>query len=191
MGRPRTSRLAPLLASEAAWRVLAAIFLSPESMHVRGISDRTQLPYSVVQREVERLEKQHLVKSQKFATARVVRPNSDHPLFQDLWSMLLKTYGPREVLAEVFADEPDLDDAYVYGSWAARYQGESGAPPADVDVLLVGHVGPRRREELEAEAEDLLGQPVQIEVVSPRDWNDGRKPLVQTIKKRPLVEIRS
>jgi predicted nucleotidyltransferase len=29
-------------------------------------------------------------------------------------------------------------EAYIYGSWAARYHGEPGSIPADVDVLVVG-----------------------------------------------------
>jgi hypothetical protein len=99
MGRARTSPLAPLLRSDALGRVLAAIVLNPESMHLRAISDRTQLPYSVVQREVDRLERDHLVKSTRFATARVVRPNIDHPLFPELRALLLKAFGPREVLS--------------------------------------------------------------------------------------------
>lgn len=160
-------------------------------MHLRAISEHTQLPYSVVQREIDRLEKGHLLRSTRFASSRIVRPNENHPLLPELRALLLKAYGPREVLSELLATEGGIAEAYIYGSWAARYRGEWGEPPADVDVLLVGKVQPSRREELEAEAEDFLGQPVQIEVVAPRDWTAERSTFVRTLKQRPLVPIRT
>ena len=33
---------------------------------------------------------------------------------------------------------PGVAEAYVYGSWAARYRGQAGDVPRDVDVLVIG-----------------------------------------------------
>jgi hypothetical protein len=181
--------LAPVLRSDALGRTLAAILLSPDPLHIRAISDRTGLPYSVVQREIDRLEESRLVRSTRFGRSRVIRANPQHPLFPELRALLLKAYGPAEMLAELLAGEKDVSEAYIYGSWAARYVGEWGEPPADVDVLLIGDVGVARRDELEAEAEDLLGQPVQIEVLPEKDWASEENPFVRTIKGRPIVPI--
>lgn len=189
MGRPRRSPLLPVLRSDALGRTLAAVLFAPDAMHVRAISDRTQLPYSVVQREIDRLEASRLVRSTRVGTARVVRANAQHPYFAELRALLLKAYGPAETLAELLAGEHDLAEAYIYGSWAARYEGEWGEPPADVDVLLVGDIARGRREELEAEAEDVLGQPVQIEVVPRDEWSTPRSGFVRTVKGRALVPI--
>src|SRR5437763_7096748 len=126
MGRPRRAPLLPLPWSEAHGRVLAAVVLSDEGLHLRAIADRTELPYSVVQREVDRLERGRLVTSQKVNTARVVRANVHHPLYPELRALLLKAYGPREVLEELLADEDSVKAAYLFGSWAARYEGQWG-----------------------------------------------------------------
>ena len=189
MGRPRRSALLPLLRSDAEARVLAAILLSHESMHVRALADQTRLSYSVVQREVDRLERAGLVGSQRIAGSRVVRPNENHPLFAELRALLLKAYGPQYVLGEILSEEGGVSEAFIYGSWAARYDGEWGPAPADIDVLLIGTVERRRAEELEAEAEDRLGQPVQIEVVPPDEWREPRAPFTRTLKRRPLVPV--
>lgn len=189
MGRPRTSPLAPLPWSEARGRVLAAVVLAPEGLHLRAIADQAGLPYSVVQREADRLERSHLVSSMKLHTARVVRPNLEHPLFPELRALLLKAYGPEAVVRDLLAAEPRITAAYLFGSWAARYHGVWGAPPADVDVLIVGSVPLRRAEELEADAEDRLGQPVQITVVPPDEWRSGKAGFVRTVRQRPLVPI--
>lgn len=47
------------------------------------------------------------------------------------------TYGPRPVLTDPFADIEGVE-AFIFGSWVARYTGEPGPAPADVDVLVVG-----------------------------------------------------
>jgi predicted nucleotidyltransferase len=189
MGRPRRPPLAPLPWSEAHGRVLATVLLAPEALHLRAIADLTQLPYSVVQREVDRLERGDFVKTTKFHTARVVRANEQHFLFPELRALLLKAYGPTVVLRELLANEGGIDAAYLFGSWAARYEGQWGDSPADVDVLVVGSMPLARAEELEAKAEDLLGQPVQLTVVPSEEWRRGKAPFVQTVRQRPLVPI--
>src|SRR5215210_6892795 len=123
MGRSRRSGLAPILRSEAQARILAVLFLSPESLHLRALADRVGQSYSVVQREVDRLEAAELVRSTRLGTARTVRANASHPLFPELQALLLKAYGPREIVAELLEDDGDVEAAYLYGSWAARFDG--------------------------------------------------------------------
>lgn len=190
MGRPRASALVPILRSEAMARTLASVLLSPEALHIRDIADRAGVSYSVVHREVERLERAGLVATAKFGAARVVRPVESHPLYPELRSLLLKAYGPRDVLAELIADVPGVTEAYLYGSWAARYLGDWGAHPQDLDVAVVGKPQIRRIEEIEAEAEDRLGQPVHIHVVGPTDWSSQQSPFIRTVRSRPMVSLR-
>lgn len=189
MGRPRQSLLAPFLRSEAQGRVLAAVLLADESQHLRAIADRSQVAYSVVQREVDRLEQAGLVSSTRFATTRSVRANERHRLFSELRALMLKAYGPREVLGGLLARESGVDEAFVYGSWASRYEGVWGPPPADVDVLLIGNLNTSRIEGLEAEAEDLLGQPVHITAVPREDWERRAGAFLRTVRQRPIVAI--
>jgi predicted nucleotidyltransferase len=189
MGRPRASALLPLLRSDALARVLAAILLAPDSLHLRALADRTQLPYSVVQREVDRLESSGLVTSTRFANSRLVRPNEHHPLFHELRALLLKAYGPRDVLEDLLREEEGIRNAFIFGSWAARYQGDWGSLPADIDVLVVGRPSISRIEEIEAEAEDMLGQPVQIQVVPETEWQRPTEGFTRTVQKRPLVPL--
>ncbi|MGI0128759.1 MAG: ArsR family transcriptional regulator, partial [Thermoplasmata archaeon] len=189
MGRPRQSPLAPLPWSDARARVLAAVLLASDGLHLQAIAERAGVPYSVVQREVDRLERAHVVESKKLHTARVVRANIAHPLFAELRALLLKAYGPVEIMRELLVVEPGIKVAYLFGSWAARYEGRWGEPPADIDVLVVGELPVRRVESIEVEAEDTLGQPVQITVVPPEEWRSRGTAFVRTVRQRPLVPI--
>lgn len=122
----------------------------------------------------------------RFASARpgrrpAAREPAVHPARADnvvagpLAELLAVTYGPTAVLGEILAYVPGVNEAYLYGSWAARYRGHRGDVPRDVDVLAVGnacrecststgrHVArcardPRRTrlESLECHAHDLI-----------------------------------
>jgi len=162
---------------------------SSDSLSVRELSGRARLSYSTAQREVDRLEKAGILRSRRFAQARVVRPDERHRLYPELRALLLKTYGPEAVLAELLKDEPGIEEAFLYGSWAARYGGEWGPPPADVDLLMIGRPDPRRIEEIAVEAEEQLGVPVEPVVVAPETWASRASGFVRTVRKRPLVRI--
>lgn len=55
-----------------------------------------------------------------------------------LTDLLAVTYGPLPVLTDLLSAATGVEEAYIYGSWAARYLGEPGSVPQDVDVLAVG-----------------------------------------------------
>ena len=190
MGKQRASALLPFLRSEAQARILATVMLASDSLNVRELADRTRLSYSVVQREIDRLEKAGILRSQRFAQARVVHADERHPLYSELRALLLKTYGPEAVLAQLLEGVPGIEEAFLFGSWAARYAGEWGPPPADVDLLVTGRPDPRTIEEIAAEAEDQLGMPVQPVVVSPETWKSKASGFVRTVSERPLIPIR-
>jgi len=175
--------------SESQARILAAVLLTDEGVHIRRIADLAGLSYSAAQREVDRLEESGLLRSTRFQTSRVVRPNQRSALVPDLRNLLLKTYGPKTELVGLLREVEGVERAFIFGSWAARYGGDWGSEFADVDVLIVGEPEPRDVEEVEADAEDRLGRPVQATVVALDAWEKPGTAFLRTIKKRPLVEI--
>lgn len=60
-----------------------------------------------------------------------------------------------------------IEHLYLFGSWAARYQGETGRAPNDIDVLVIG--APDRDQVYEAgeRAEKRLRVPVQVTIRTP------------------------
>jgi predicted nucleotidyltransferase len=195
MGRSRRPELLPIFRSDAQARVLAAIFLAPEGRppHVRAIADATGLSYSTVQREVAALEAAQLVHSTTFANAKVVRPDDASPYFAELQSLILKSYGPMTILAGALEGATGIVDAYIFGSWAARYHGEAGPDPGDIDVLVV--VDDQRDvdtdviEERLVEAGEPLGRAVNVVFTFERDWAASGSPFLKTVKSRPLQTL--
>jgi len=147
------------------------------------------VPLTTVQSEVGRLADGGLFTTRKVGRARVVRANMASPAVAPLTQLTLVTFGPQTVIREEFAH---LGAALVliFGSWAARYHGEPGPIPADIDVLVFGDDLNRATIYAAAErAEARLGMPVNP-VLRPRDaWTDtGSDPLMAQIKARPIVD---
>jgi predicted nucleotidyltransferase len=188
MGR---DQLMPFFRTPAQGRVLAAILLArpEERLTVTQIGRRAQVPSSSAHREVDRLERYGLVTSERFAQARVVRPNERSPYLGDLRSLVLKAYGPAAVLGQLLAPLKGIEAAFVFGSWAARLAGETGPPPGDIDLLVVGTPDPAGLDAVLQDAEATLGREVQPTVVSPSEWEAADSPLLRTIKERPLVPL--
>jgi hypothetical protein len=42
---------------------------------------------------------------------------------------MLRSFGPRQVIAEELADLPRIDFAFLFRSWAARYEGSTDDHP--------------------------------------------------------------
>jgi predicted nucleotidyltransferase len=188
MGR---DQLTPFFRTPAQGRVLAAIlFARPEErLTISEIGRRARVPSSSAHREVDRLERYGLVTSERFAQARVVRPNERSPYLGDLRSLVLKAYGPAAVLGELLAQLEGIEGAYVFGSWAARHAGETGPPPGDIDLLVVGNPDPAGLDAVLRDAEAVLAREVQPTVVSPSEWESADSSLLRTIKERPLVPL--
>src|SRR3546814_15848566 len=69
---------------------------------------------------------------------RLVHANRSLPWAVDLQALLAKTVGVPALLGEVLAAVDGIDEVWIFGSWAERYIGHAGPPPADVDVAVVG-----------------------------------------------------
>lgn len=89
-----------------------------------------------------------------------------------------------------FADIEGVE-AFIFGSWVARYTGEPSPAPADVDVLVVGAADPDDLDKVAKKAQAILCHPVSIRRIRPETWNASNPtdPFTGSVKLRPLVTI--
>jgi predicted nucleotidyltransferase len=101
------------------------------------------------------------------------------------------TYGPKPVLEAALAGIDGVDSAYIYGSWAARYLGEAGVPPNDVDVLVVGKPDVDELFTVAEEARGKLHRERNVRSVSPLAWSnlDSEDAFLAHVRSRPLIEL--
>ncbi len=188
--RTSAPTLLPLFRSQLQGRLLAMLYTAPERERaISELAGRLGAHVATVHREVDRLERAGILASHHVGRTKVVRPNLDSPFEPELSTLVLKAFGPVPIISALLAQVPGIEEAHVFGSWAERYRGIPGAPPRDIDVLVVGR--PERDEvyRAAAEAEHATGLPVDIVIRSPETWNRQDDGLARTIRSSPLVTL--
>jgi DNA-binding transcriptional ArsR family regulator len=188
--KPSAPTLTPLLRSDTQGRILAALYLFPEQERTASELARlaaTSLP--TVLRELDRLAAGGFVVERVSGRNRCVRVNTEHVLYGPVEALARHAYGPVAVLPGLLAPVPGIEEAYVYGSWAARLAGEPGPDPADVDVIVVGTPDRMKVLEVADEATRLLARPTNIRVVSRPTWDAQTDLFIQTVQNRPLTPL--
>ncbi len=184
-----TPQLLPLLRSALQGEILALILLNPErEWSLTDLATRVGASVSTAQREVTRAEEAGVVISRRVGNTRLVRALPS-PITEPLTELLLRSFGPPQVVAEAFAAVGGIEGLYLFGSWAARYAGAPGRAPADLDVLVIGR--PDRDEVADAadRARLRLGREVNVTIRSLDWWRNGTDGFHTEVTTRPLVPI--
>jgi DNA-binding transcriptional ArsR family regulator len=179
----------PILRSQPQADLLTLLLLHPETEYsITDLSVNLGVPLTTVQREVNRFSQAGLINERRVGRTRVVSANPAGRYTRPLTELVTLAFGPHVVIREEFADIPAVGVA-IYGSWAARYHGVAGSPPADVDVLIVGE--PSRAEVYDAaeRAEQRIGFPVNVTLSSPARWAAASDALIQQIRSSPAVWV--
>jgi len=188
--RTKAPPLLPIFRSELQGRLLALLYADPSrGWTISELAAALSVHVATVQREVERLEEAGILKSDRVGRARVVRPDLRSPYADDLSSLVTKAFGPRQILAGLLGGVAGIEEAYVFGSWADRYEGVRGPVPGDVDVLVVGDPDLDAIDAAAQEAEARLGREVSITIRSRDAWRRARDGFVRSVRAGNLVPI--
>ncbi|MFG1998733.1 hypothetical protein ACGFNU_06255 [Spirillospora sp. NPDC048911] len=142
-----------------------------------------------VMREVDGLARAGLLGLRRTMAGRMVRRDTNTPLYEPLAQLLMLTFGPRAVVAHEFARLPGVVEVLLFGAWAERYEGVAGDPPGDVEVLVIGELSHARAFDAAQEAAARLGLPVHPVVRSARSWQDDDDPFLREIRAGVLHRV--
>ena len=185
------SQLLPLLRSPLLGELLAWLYLHPDdACSVTDLAKRFKTSQSTVSREADRLAATGLIREVRRGNLRLLQANPDSPLAGPLTELLALTYGPAAILADLLVSVDGIDEAYIYGSWAARYAGEPGPVPRDVDVLVVGDADEDDIFGAARLAEQQLGREVNVHRIPAKAWHGSvNDPFLKSVRSRPLFSI--
>jgi DNA-binding transcriptional ArsR family regulator len=190
MKRPPPALL-PLLRSPFQGELLAWLYLHPDQeFSATELATRCAVSGATVTREADRMTAAGLVSERRNGNMRLLRARLDHALVRPLTDLLALTYGPTAVLGEALSHVEGIEEAMIYGSWAARYRGDIGLVPNDVDILIVGDADEDELYDAAREAEHDLGRPVNIRRIGHAMWHRTKAdPFVASVRSHPTVEI--
>jgi predicted nucleotidyltransferase len=186
------SWLLPLLRSRVTGALLALLYLHPDRDYsLTEAGKAIGASPKVMSTETDRLVTAGLVRDARRGQTRLIRAVTTGPVSRPLTDLLAVTYGPLPILSDLLSGVAGVEQAYIYGSWAARYLVEPGPVPHDVDVLVVGSADEDSLYDAARQAEDRLGREVSISAVSPRYWEtpDPADSFMRHVRERPLVRL--
>ena len=169
-------------------RVLSLLLLHPDhALHVREIARLTGTTAGTLNKELTRLHRAGLLTRE--VVGNQVRYSADRAsrVYEELASILRKTVGLADVLAEALAAAAKtIDTAFVFGSIARS----SESARSDVDVMLIGAIGFGDAVRLLSPAGVALGREVNPKVYSAQQWRANVKakdPFVCEVLSRPKI----
>lgn len=128
--------IASALFTPAQQKLLGLLFVRvDEGFHLNEIMRLTGLGSASAQRELRRLHESGLIVSERIGNVRQFRPNKQNLVYDELASIVKKTFGVVSVLNAALAPmRKSLNVAFVYGK-TAQEQEDSSDP---VELLLIG-----------------------------------------------------
>ena len=187
--------LLPLLRSQTQGDLLALLFLHPNDEYsLTDVARHIDVTVPGVHHEVTRLIQAGLILDRRVGNNRMVRADTSTVLAGQLTDLLAVTYGPRPVLSDVLRGVAGIEQAYIYGSWAARYSGVPGPVPNDVDVLVIGTADIDELEDAVRLASGQLHRDVNIRRVSADTWARTKRgqessAFLATVSGGPLITL--
>lgn len=131
----KRSGLGSALFTRTQRQILGLLFINLEkSFYVNEIVRYAGLGIGTVQRELERLSGTGILTTKKIGNQKHYQANRKSPIFEELYGIVLKTFGMVDVLRDALkAFEEDIVAAFLYGSVA---KGTDHAT-SDIDILIV------------------------------------------------------
>lgn len=182
--------LMPIFRTEAQARTLAWLLLdTTREQPISTLVDVAGVTQPSVLREVNQLVAAGLLAERRSGNTRLVRANVDSPYFEPLVSILMRSFGPVDVVPDELGDIGGITEAHIVGSWARRFHGHAGPPPADLDVIIVGHPDRRAVRRAASALEERLKLPVQITVVGDHEWSAAESAFLRQVQAEGVVTV--
>lgn len=180
--------LSETLFSEYRRRALGLLLLRPENgYHVREIARLTGTPPGTLHKELSKLANAGILTRARNGNQVIYQADRTCPIFEELASIMRKTSGLADVLAQALQPcSAHIDVAFVFGS-VARAQETANS---DIDVMIVGTVGFVDVIRQLYEAQTSLGREINPKVLSAAEWRNGistREPFLLDVQAKPKI----
>jgi predicted nucleotidyltransferase len=152
-----------LITSETRIKLLRKFFLnSSTKAHLRGLESEFGESSNAIRLELNRFEEAGLLHSLRDGNKKVYQANTNHPLFGDIHSIIMKEAGIDRVIDKVINRLGNLICIYLTGDFAR------GKDSPVIDLILVGkNIDREYLARKVMQAEDLVGRKVSYVVLHP------------------------
>lgn len=163
--------LAELLSSRVRAEIFRLLF-GPVSreLHVRELQRQSGLNDATVRQELKKLTRLGVVEARQNGNRTYYRANAQHPLYEDIRNLVLKTSGLVDVLREALGNS-GIRLAFVFGSLASATE----KAHSDVDLMVIGTISLRQLGKRLSGISEKIGREVNPHVLTPEEFTQRVK----------------
>jgi predicted nucleotidyltransferase len=179
-----------LLFPEYRQRVLGLLLLHPETRyHVREIARLTNTAAGSLHRELSKLAKAQVLIREVSGNQVYYQANSAFLIFEELVSILRKTSGLVDILANALSPLAEkIAVAFVFGSMGSGTENRG----SDVDVLIIGELSFIDAVTALYSAQASIGREINPKIYKKAEWKkliNNKNAFVQEILNKPKLFI--
>jgi hypothetical protein len=160
-----------LITSQTRIKLLRKFFLNSNTRsHLRGLESEFGESTNAIRIELNRLENAGLLNSHRDRNKKIYRANPDHPLFNDIHSIIMKETGIDRVIDKVIQRLGKHVSVYLTGDFA------KGKDSPVIELILIGSdIDLEYLDRKMIQAEELVGRKVSCIVLEPCNAEDYLK----------------
>jgi len=159
------------LHSKARRRLLAYYFTNPTArLHLRDLAERLGIDPSNLSKELGRLEREGLFRSEVIGRQKYFQLNRKYPLFDEVQGIITKTVGAVPLLVQYLKKIEGIEEAYLYGSFARNQQDAA----SDIDLLVIGNPKGESLAQAMQKLERKLGREINYTVLTRKELGSRR-----------------
>lgn len=180
--------LADFMFTKRQQRLLAALLLHPERDYSQGeLVALSGAGSGAGQNQIAKLVDAGLVLEERVRNQRRLRINQGFPLFAELRSICIKSFGIVEVLRTAMKPiEDEVTEAFVFGSVAKG----TDTGDSDIDLMVVGAVALLDLNRHLSEAEQTTARSINVQLYGNTEWSIAQSdPVIAQIANGPRLQV--
>ena len=157
-----------LITSRTRIKLLLKFFINPEtSGYLRQLAAEFGESTNAIRVELNKLSQAKILDSKQDGRNKIFRANVNHPLFQDIRNIVMKSTGIDKVLSNIIHKSGQIHLAFVRGDYAA------GKDSGLIDLVLVGTgINMLEIERVKKKTEQLINRTISILILSPAEYEN-------------------
>ncbi len=158
--------LGTLITSKTRIKLMVKFFLNASTTsYLRDLESEFGESTNGIRIELKRFETAGLLQSHFEGNKRIYKANTNHPLYKDIHSLLLKYTGIDQIINQVLTQLGGLEQAWLVGDFARGRDGEV------IELLIVGEgINIAYLDLLIEKVEGMIGRTVQYAIHSIRSF---------------------
>ena len=182
--------LQKLMGSKTRAKILTLFIMNPKrEYYTREIERELKSNFEAIRTELINLEKIGLLRSRVSGKKRYYSIKTEHALFPEFKSMILKTSGLGDVLKDAFKDTDKIDAAFIYGSYAKNAEDTE----SDIDLFVIGGISIKDLQAVISDIENKFQREINPTVYPQEELQDklrAKNHFILSVLKEPKIFLK-